>query len=230
MSILDTLLQLVKGSKPQLIDPSGAKPSPTPTNKPIYAKDLSDDEIIGKTVDLRPNSPTAGQVISGMNTPTPTPAIAQSAVDLAKQFQKGFQSYLNSTGDQQGGNKIDPFIQQFATAAEKYDLFKHNPYLLPAISILETSAGRNITRPNNILNWGINYPGNNEIFKTKTPQEVLDIAIKGLGERSPYYQQFRTGKPLTEQEIQQFAKVYEPANPSYAKNLINAMNNLRSAQ
>ena len=81
--------------------------------------------------------------------------------------------------------------------------------------ILETSGGRNVTRPNNLVNWGINYPGNNEVFAQMKPGEVLDRAISGLGERSPYYHRVRR-----DNDLEEFARIYEPANQSYHSNLI----------
>lgn len=114
----------------------------------------------------------------------------------------------------------EQYTGQMAEAAMKYDIFKNNPGLLPQLMILETSGGMNVTRPNNLINWGINYPGNNEEFAKMSKEEVLARAISGLGERSPYYDQFRTGKPLTDEQLMEFAKVYEPANASYGSNLV----------
>jgi hypothetical protein len=120
------------------------------------------------------------------------------------------------------------YTQQIANASTKYDLYKNNPYLIPVISHLETSSGRNVTRPNNLTNWGINYPGNNERFANMTQEQVLDRAISGMAERSPYYQQFRTGKPLTDEEIMALGKIYEPANNDYPTNLLNGIRYIES--
>jgi len=119
------------------------------------------------------------------------------------------------------------FAPQIQQAYEKYPFLKNNPELIPLIGHLETSSGKNITRPNNLLNWGINFPGNNEIFAGMNQRSVLDRALSGLGERSPYYSQFRTGQPMTDEELMQFAKVYEPANDSYGPNLIQGRNFIR---
>jgi len=122
---------------------------------------------------------------------------------------------------QYGGEDLPAleYVPQFVEATQKYDFFKNNPYLLPQLSILETSGGKNVSRPNNILNWGIGIPENNEAFAQMTPQEVLERAISGLGERSSYYSQFRTGKPLTQPEMSSFGSVYNPPNPNYGNDI-----------
>ena len=116
--------------------------------------------------------------------------------------------------------KYAPVIEE---AVNQYPFLKDNPYLIPAIAHLETSSGRNVTRPNNFLNWGINYPGNNEAFSQMTEEEVLMRALSGIGERSDIYSQFRTGQPMTDDEIMQLGSTYEPANNSYPQNLLNAI-------
>jgi len=146
----------------------------------------------------------------------------QDLKEIEENIRAGLRSYAE---DYNQGNPVpaEDYIDDFVEAAEKYPIFRANPYLLPQIAILESSGGLNITRPNNMLNWGINYPGNNEAFSQMSVEDVLQRAISGLGERSPYYEQFRTGKPLSEEEVGGFAKTYEPANPDYAMNLLKGM-------
>jgi len=129
-----------------------------------------------------------------------------------------------------GGQKapLADYADVIANNMGNYDFWKNNPYLLPVLGHLETSSGMNVTRPNNYLNWGINYPGNNAIFQTMTPEQVLERAISGIGERSPYYSRFRTGSPMTDQEIMDFGRVYEPANPAYPQNLLNGIRFIES--
>lgn len=119
-----------------------------------------------------------------------------------------------------GGSPFEQYAPQIAQAYERYPFLRNNPELIPLIGHLETSSGRNVTRPNNLLNWGINYPGNNPIFATMSPEAVLERALSGLGQRSPYYKQFRTGQPLTDEELMQFGNIYEPANRAYGPNLV----------
>lgn len=166
-------------------------------------------------------------------TPTPSPwpqAVAQPSVgdgldmqDIENRIRAGIQKY-GAGSQEQGRVDFGQYVPQLLEAVKKYPFFRNNPYLLPQIAILETSAGRNITRPNNLLNWGINYPGNNEAFSQMNPSQVLERAISGLGERSPYYKQFRdVNRPLNQEEVEQFANVYEPTNSSYGKNLWGGM-------
>lgn len=142
--------------------------------------------------------------------PSPTP----QPTDIEQNIRNGFARY----GGGQVPQSIEPYIGQFAQAAQQYPLFQRNPYLLPSIAILETSAGQNVTRPNNLLNWGITLPENNQVFSQMNPSQVLDRAISGLGQRSPYYEPFRSSDQF---DPHAFAKVYEPANPSYGANLQN---------
>lgn len=120
------------------------------------------------------------------------------------------------------------YAPTMAQTASQYDFWRNNPELLALIPHLETSSGRNITRPNNIFNWGINYPGNNQAFANMSPETVAQTAISGIGERSPYYKQFRTGKPLSDQELMNFAKVYEPKNADYGPNLVQGRQHIRN--
>lgn len=125
-------------------------------------------------------------------------------------------------------SKLSLFAKQLADATA-LRFFKDNPELLALIPHLETNSGKYITRPNNLTNWGINYPGNNDEFAKMSEEEVLNKFIYGLGKNSPYYEKFRTGKPLTDQELLDFANVYEPANPAYGPNLINGRKHIRKS-
>lgn len=143
---------------------------------------------------------------------TPTPVATQGGgldlVDLENKIRAGFGKYGSGSRDQ-GTVDIGQYIPQMVDAAKRYSFFRNNPYLLPQIAIRETSAGRNITRPNNLLNWGINYPGNNEAFSKMSIADVLERAISGLGERDPNYVTWRNlDRPMTEQEANEFGKKY----------------------
>lgn len=137
---------------------------------------------------------------------------SNSSENLGQKILKGLRAQLGKK------TPIEDYIPQFVDAANKYPFFKQNPYLLPQLSILETSGGQNVTRPNNFLNWGINYPGNNDAFSKMKPEDVLDRAISGLGERDPNYTNIRQTN-----DLMQFAKTYEPANPDYYNNLVKGM-------
>ena len=108
-------------------------------------------------------------------------------------------------------------------AIGKYPLFKNNPYLIPVVSHLETSSGRNITRPNNLINYGIRSEKINELFGKVGIEDALRRSLKEIGSTGTVYKKFDTGKPLTDEEILEFAKTYEPANPDYPENLLNGI-------
>lgn len=174
---------------------------------PKTLTDLSGSAI--KTAVAAPVQPTSPQ-------PLGTPAFDANTLKSMIAIYGGADAPLNQYADQLAG-------------ATRYQFWKDNPELLALIPHLETSSGRNVTRPNNLTNWGINYPGNNAIFETMTKQQVLDRFISGLGERDKNYTSFRTGSPLTDEQLLEFAKKYEPANGSYGPNLIEGRKHLRTS-
>lgn len=168
-----------------------------------------------------PESTPQPQVMSQAAPPPPPSPTPQPQV-TADQIAKAIQVYGG-----QDAPLLD-YANQIAQASQKYEFLEDNPYLIPAVGHLETSSGRNVTRPNNLLNWGINFPGNNEAFQRMTQAEVLSRALSGLGQRSGIYDKFRTGDPLTDEQIMEFAQTYEPANASYPQNLLNAIRQIES--
>jgi hypothetical protein len=195
-------------------------------SKPFQAQTvtLQNGRII-PTVNAAPVKPTIA-----LQAPAPLSTVAPQATPTVVPQTNSVEDYVTKAIQIYGGQNAPmlSFVPQIAAAVQKYPFLKNNPELIPLIGHLETSSGKNITRPNNLLNWGINYPGNNEIFSTMTQQQVLDRALSGLGQRSEYYNQFRTGNPLTDEQLLQLAKVYEPANNSYGPNLVNGRNFIRS--
>jgi len=164
------------------------------------------------------------QTLSATPLPSPTPVLSQPQAQIVPQSFN-----IGRAIDVYGGQDapIKEHIPQMTEATKKYDFWKNNPELLALIPHLETSSGRNVTRPNNVTNWGINYPGNNETFSKMTQAQVLERFISGLGERSSIYKKFRTGKPLTDDELLEFARKYEPNNPTYGPNLVQGRNYMR---
>ena len=144
--------------------------------------------------------------------PLAAPALDTNTIKSMIALYGGSDAPLNQYADQLAG-------------ATQYPFWRDNPELLALIPSLETSSGRNITRPNNITNWGINYPGNNALFEKMTKQQVLDRFISGLGERDKNYAEFRTGKPLTDEELTAFSKKY--SNGEYGQKLVDQRNNMR---
>jgi len=168
-------------------------------------------------------TPEGGKVTIKVDVPeqqqgaTPTPA-QFNPEQVQQQMQSGLTQY--------GGENL-PLLQllsQMVGAGQRYPIFEQNPFLLPQMGILESSGGRNVgKRPSNWFNWGINIPGNDEIFAQMSPEEILELLITGIGERMPAYEPFRQNRPLTQDEIEQFAQTYEPANPDYGRSLWEGM-------
>ena len=121
------------------------------------------------------------------------------------------------------GAPLHKYEHVIENAIDKYDLFKNNPYLIPVIAHLETSSGRNITRPNNLINYGIRIKKINELFERVGIEDALRRSLKEIGSTGSTYKKFRTGKPLTDEEILEFGSKYEPENLDYPKNLLNGI-------
>lgn len=138
---------------------------------------------------------------------------------LTKIIKKRLDDYQAKTGNE-GTGVYEKFIPEFVDAALKYQLFKDNPDLLPTIFIQETSAGRNITRANNAINYGVADPKIQAKFAARDIITNLRASIEEIAQSGTAYSQFRTGKPLTDEELMAFARKYEPANADYPKYLL----------
>jgi len=143
---------------------------------------------------LRIKTPVATTV-----SPSPQPDEVQQRID---KLLHGFGNF--------GATPSAQAVRGMATAQDEYPIYKQHPYLLPALSIIETGAGQNMTRPKNVenpqnlMNWGIDPSLG---FNPATQEESLERAKSGIGERSRYYQKFRdTG------DLRDFTSVYAPEN------------------
>lgn len=137
-------------------------------------------------------------------TPTPTPNIPQA-------IRRGFRE-INHGQDL----PVSTLSATFANEAQKNNL---NPFLLPAVSVLESSGGKKETYPNNPLNWGITAPS----FKPKTPQETIKKAASGIGTGRgfSYYKDYRrTGN------LRDFATHYAPPSENNTERYINNLTGL----
>lgn len=144
---------------------------------------------------------------------SPPPSPIANARELEQKIRAGFVGQVGEVPALQ-------YIPEFVQAAQQYPIFQQNPYLMPQVAILETTGGKHITRPNNLINYGIRDPKINEIFKQVGIREALQRSLKEIGETGNTYARFRTGKPLSESELQDFARTYEPMNDSYYDNLV----------
>lgn len=148
--------------------------------------------------------------------PTPTPKMSE----IERKMRAGLESYAKTHG--YGRLPIMKHVPQFVEAT-KYPIFRENPFLLPQMSILESSGGLNVTRANNPLNWAARIQKQG-LYSPKSWEESINDAITAIaGARPPgprfrqtlYYEPFRrTGNLKT------FSDIYEPANPDYYQSLI----------
>lgn len=147
--------------------------------------------------------------------PTPSPQVKRPNTDpilaeVERKIRAGLMEY--SRGEPL---PMQDYVPNFVDAASKYDLFRYNPYLMPSVGINETSGGKNITFDNNLINYGIKFPKINAEFKATTMDDALNRSLKEMGQTGQVYKRFRTGKPLTDEELLDFANTYEPTNGSY---------------
>ena len=147
-------------------------------------------------------SPLTASMLEPSPSPTPSPE-----PDYLNMIEKGFEKY--------GSPPIATLSAKFAEAPKRYRVFKKYPALLPAISIIETSGGKNITYQNNPMNWGIKVG-----FMPRNWGEAIEKAMTGIGERMPYYKKFRETL-----DLQDFVDVYAPSfeNENYLDKLRQAM-------
>ncbi len=120
-------------------------------------------------------------------------------------------------------------VQAYVDAIGSNPLYQKLPFLLPAISIAETSGGAKTKQENNILNWGINLPQG--YFTPQSPVEVIQKAASGIAGRTQDFTQ-RKGLEKFRQtgNLKDLADWYAPPenNPNtggdtYAQNLQSIM-------
>ncbi len=151
--------------------------------------------------------------------PTPTPTPTQNQYKQA--IKKGLANW-GVTPDEQT-------LQAYVDAIGSNPIYQRLPFLLPAISVAETSGGVKTKQKNNILNWGINLPKG--YFTPQSPSEVISKAASGIAGRT---QDFTQRKGLERfrksRNLKDLADWYAPIenNPEtggdvYAQNLQSIM-------
>jgi hypothetical protein len=152
----------------------------------------------------------------------PTPKAGSTKKETERKIRAGLKAYAKQYA---GGIKlpIEQYIPMFVEATEKYPIFKQNPFLLPQVSILESSGGRNVTRENNPLNWGARIQKQG-LYSPKSWEESINDAITAIAgdvrarppsqpnryRQTAYYEPFRRSG-----NIRDFANIYEPENRDY---------------
>lgn len=173
----------------------------------------------GNIVPMSPLAPTPMKPqVMGVSTAQaaePTPAPIKKPIE-----ELTFEDLLAGYG-KYGATPSAQAVKLMAEAPKRYPVFAKHPKLLPAMSIVETGAGKYMTRPKgpnpqNLMNWGI-YTD----FAPTDQAQSVERAISGIGERMPYYQKFRDSGNLED-----FVNTYAPAsdgNEGYMQKLLAAM-------
>lgn len=221
-NLLQWLLDALKtGAKSTISDLMGNPDKPI--NKPVQLRDTASNPTpVQKAIELTKGNKNP---ILGYD---PSAELASQPIQNAIKMQNNpanIENTLRQGLTNYGGKNLPMlnYLPEVVNATNQYDLFKNNPYLIPAISIAETSGGRNITRPNNLINYGVRDSNINNIFSEVGPREALRRSLKEIGGTGKVYDKYRTGKPLSDTELQDFANTYEPMNKDYYNNLKKAM-------
>jgi hypothetical protein len=134
-------------------------------------------------------SPIPASAAEATLSPTVTPQqqpVQQLQEPPKKQFSQDQYKQAIQAGFQNWGNPPAATLAgEFAKAPGSDPIYQQYPFLLPAISVLETSGGAKEKQPNNLLNWGINLPKG--YFDPQNPQETINKAMTGLAGRTPDY-------------------------------------------
>lgn len=156
-----------------------------------------------------------------ISTPAPTPA---DLSNLTERIRAGYRSW-------NGGQPVpmEQYIPQMVQATQQYPIFQKNPFLLPAVSIVETGAGKNWRLNNNPLSWAARVQQAGNYNPTSNEQSIMDMisAVGGDPNRGAGY----SGVEFTNRQnaiapyapfrqsgnIQDFTNAYEPpsGNPNY---------------
>ena len=147
-----------------------------------------------------------------------------SKEDIEKKIRSGLKQY--SKGKEL---PIEKYIPQMVAATERYPIFQQYPYLIPAVSIVETSGGANWRRLNNPLSWGARAQAAGLYNPQSVEQSIEDFitAVGGDINRGPAgsdrQRQIEYYRPFREKgDISLFANTYEPPenNPNYLQDLL----------
>lgn len=150
------------------------------------------------------SAPPAASFDSVVNTASPGSG-SFNRDEIANRIRQGF------TG-QVGKVPALDYVDNFVNAAQNYPMFRENPYLLPQIAIMETTGGKYISpnHANNILSYGVGNPNIEKIFAGTDIGDVIDRTAREIGQTGSVYAKYRTGKPLTDQELADFITTYAP--------------------
>ena len=158
----------------------------------------------------------------------PSVAPLSNDQEIERKIRAGFREY--NKGQEL---PMEKYIPQLLEATKRYDIFKKYPYLIPAVSLNETSGGKNYTNLKNPVSWGARIK---DVYQPQSPEQAIEDMMTAVGgdpnrgagfdpktaanrmRTAEYYRKFRESGDLKD-----FSETFEPAtnNPEYYQNLIN---------
>lgn len=199
-----------------------ASPTPLPTNnpQPFATPQASPDSVL--TNSAYPQG-TASPYVFGQNL---------TRADLQRKIQEGYREYS-------GGKQVpmEDYMNKMVDAPSRFPVFAKNPFLIPAVSVVETSAGQNWKLNKNPISWAarVQQAGG---YSPSSPDQAIEDMITAVGgdpnrgvgfdpqtaqnrmATESYYQPFRNTNNLWD-----FTQAYENSsgNPNYYPELIKAL-------
>lgn len=210
-------------------------PTPTPTIDPFVEKGWQktgknsyiwpDGKATINAPTTKPDLPMAEPTTAPslpMAKPTPTPLPDRySKEDLSEAIKSGFRKWAGLEEQNLPDERIPmiKYADKMAEEAMKYPILKSFPFLLPILTILETSGGQpsNTNYENNPFNWGINEPS----FKPKSVEETIEKVASGIAKRTWAYEDFRESYDFAD-----LAEHYAPPSENLTEKYIQDYNDL----
>jgi hypothetical protein len=111
--------------------------------------------------------------------PQPDPTMSPYTVgknitpeEVERKLVAGFKEYSKGKGV-----PMEQHIPQLVEGAKKYPGLQNNPFLTAAVSLNETSGGRNWTENNNPLSWGARIKG---IYKPASNEQAIEDMMSAV--------------------------------------------------
>jgi len=147
--------------------------------------------------------------------PTPLPDKYDREM-LSDAIARGFRKWAGLDKENLPDTRVPmiAYSNKFAEEVDKNPLLRKFPFLLPALSILETSGGQHVKFKNNPLNWGI-VQQRMGYFNPATTEETIEKAASGISERTDAYKEFRETL-----DIADLVKRYAPPSENLTKKYI----------
>ncbi len=199
--------------------------TPQPTTQPVNPQPFATPQSSPDSVLTNSAYPqgTASPYVFGQNL---------SKADLQRKIQEGYREYS-------GGRQVpmEDYMNKMVDAPSRFPAFAKNPFLIPAVSVVETSAGQNWKLNKNPISWAarVQQAGG---YSPSSPDQAIEDMITAVGgdpnrgagfdpqtaqnrmATESYYQPFRNTNNLWD-----FTQAYENSsgNPNYYPALVKAL-------